>query len=210
MQGRKIVGQRIERLRVDILNLSQPEFAKLLGLDLPKGRSTVNNWEQGAIQVKSDDLTLISQKTGVTTDWLLGLADENNYSNDETVRLISEYTGLSTEAVKQLNLNNTMKERNSSCAACIDGVNLLLEDVQYGNHVLANISDYIREDYNGFLLQSDDKHIRVSNTVSLCKNGNPVHDFNIHNMKSVFLLWIQDEISKLHEKRRGTGNNGIC
>ena len=101
MIPRKQVGRRVEKLR-NKLTLSQPEFAQLLGLELPKGRSTVNNWEQGAVQIKSDDLTLISQKTGYSVDWLLGLVDDSNYSNDETIRLISDYTGLSTEAVERL------------------------------------------------------------------------------------------------------------
>ena len=53
---RKLVNKRIEELRTEKLHITQTEFAVLLGMDPKKGRSTVNNWEQGGIQVKSDDL----------------------------------------------------------------------------------------------------------------------------------------------------------
>ena len=100
---RKIVNRRINELR-ETLGLSQPEFAKKLGLDEKKGRSTVNNWETGNIQVKSDDLILISEKCNVSTDWLLGR--ETKPSLVEAIANASELTGLSKEAIKVLNLIN--------------------------------------------------------------------------------------------------------
>ena len=49
-----------------------------------------------------NNLVTLANYFGVSTDYLLGLTEENNYTNDETVKMISDYTGLSTEAVKHL------------------------------------------------------------------------------------------------------------
>lgn len=82
--------------------MSGEEFAEALGLEGKNRRSTINNWESGANNVKADDIENICRKFNVSADWLLGIADENNYTNDETIKLISDYTGLSTEAVRHL------------------------------------------------------------------------------------------------------------
>lgn len=97
--ARKIVNRRINELR-DNLGMTQPEFAKKLGLDGKKGRSTINNWETGNIQVKSDDLILISETFNVTTDWLLGRKPKP--SAVESISDAANLTGLSVEAIKML------------------------------------------------------------------------------------------------------------
>ncbi len=97
---RKIVNKQIEKLRKEHLKLTQPEFAKKLGMEEKKGRSTINNWESGSVQVKSDDLILISEKTGVSTDWLLGR--ETKPSLIEDIQAAADLTGLSVEAISYL------------------------------------------------------------------------------------------------------------
>lgn len=101
MVERKIVSRRIEYLRKEILFLTQTDFAVLLGLDPKKGRSTVNNWEQGAIQVKSDDLFKIACCCGnISVDWLLGLSDTP--FKTEEIQRIHAVTGLSGKAIGKL------------------------------------------------------------------------------------------------------------
>lgn len=112
---RKTVNQRINALR-NQLNMTQPEFAKKLGLEGTKGRSTINNWETGNIQVKSDDLILISKTFGVSTDWLLGR--ESHPSLVEAIDNASKTTGLSTEAIKVLHyISNPPVDMNESTRA---------------------------------------------------------------------------------------------
>lgn len=112
---RKIVNQRINELR-NQLNMTQPVFAKKLGLEGTKGRSTINNWETGNIQVKSDDLILISKTFGVSTDWLLGR--EPHPSLVEAIDNAAKTTGLSTEAIKVLHyISNPPEDMNDSTKA---------------------------------------------------------------------------------------------
>lgn len=210
MSGRKIVGRMIEKLRVKKLNLSQPEFAELLGMELPKGRSTVNNWEQGVVQIKSDDLTLISQKTGYSVDWLLGLVDENNYSNDETIRLISDYTGLSTEAVTVL---HEYKEHQITAQA--KALDLLLSSTE-GKAVLGAVFDYLTGDYDCFSMpfyptldDPEPKPEKVSNSVFLCKGNKPLRELPAKDIARITMLDIQDNLGILRDKmKEGSVDNG--
>lgn len=119
---RKIVNKRIEYLRKDILNLTQPEFAKKLGFDdVKKGRSTVNNWEQGAVQVKSDDLILISETFDVPTDWLLGREKEPSLA--VAISTASDITGLSEKAIHFLHyLNSSGNEEEKKTISFINRV----------------------------------------------------------------------------------------
>ena len=100
MVERKTVNKRIEELRKE-RNLSQEQFAVKLGFDDAKrGRSTVNNWEQGAVQVKSDDLIRIGSAFGVSADWLLGLTEHP--SVNENMQIAIKTTGLSEKAIQNL------------------------------------------------------------------------------------------------------------
>lgn len=96
---RKAVNQRIEELRSS-RGITQTEFAVALGLDEKRGRSMVNNWEQGLVQVKSDDLIKIAETFSVSADYLLGLRDDQTNSLDRQTAV--DYTGLSSEAVEAL------------------------------------------------------------------------------------------------------------
>lgn len=96
---RKIVNQKIEELRKN-KGLTQSEFAEKLGMEGQKGRSSVNNWEYGTVQVKSDDLIKIATVFDVTVDWLLGLA--KSPTREGTKQAAEIYTGLSGEAMNTL------------------------------------------------------------------------------------------------------------
>ena len=95
--GRLEINQRIGILRAR-KNLSGKEFAERLGVK----RSTVNNWETGGYNVKADDIENICRTFHVSSDWLLGILPENNYTDDEKIKLASTTTGLSNEAIKQI------------------------------------------------------------------------------------------------------------
>lgn len=90
---------RIEKLRKE-KKMTQPEFAKALGLDAKKGRSTINNWESGANRVKDDDLKKIAETFSVSADWLLGLSEHSILKED--VKAAAIYTGLSDESIEAL------------------------------------------------------------------------------------------------------------
>lgn len=98
---------------------SVTEFAKSIGVS----RDTVNNWLSGKSDLRLNDLVNISKEYEVSVDWLLGTVDDANYSNDATIRLISEYTGLSTKAIEQLHLMNPDRRK---------GLMPLLEDEGLG------------------------------------------------------------------------------
>ncbi len=98
---RKTVNARIEELR-KLKGLSQTDFALALGMDEKKGRSTVNNWEQGVVQVKSDDLIRIAETFSVSADYLLGLTHAP--TKDVELQAVCDYTGLSPDAVSALGM----------------------------------------------------------------------------------------------------------
>ena len=96
---RKAINIRIEELR-KAKDLTQEQFAVALGMEKERGRSTVNNWEQGIVQVKSDDIALIASTFNVSADYLLGLS--NNMTSDKDLDFVCKYTGLTVEAVEAI------------------------------------------------------------------------------------------------------------
>ena len=69
-----IVHDRICRLK-EHLGLSQAEFGEKLGVS----RSCVNNWTMGVNNIKADDIVNICKTFNVSSDWLLGLSDDNGW-----------------------------------------------------------------------------------------------------------------------------------
>lgn len=100
MDTRKTVNRRIEEYRTSVVCITQEEFAVRLGMEPKKGRSTVNNWEQGAVQVKSDDLCRIASTFGVSVDYLLGLEDFPVL--EHSARIAHNVTGLSSDTLSFL------------------------------------------------------------------------------------------------------------
>lgn len=117
MEMRKIVNQRIEKLRTEILGLTQEEFAEQLGMEQKKGRSTVNNWEQGVVQVKSDDLRKIGATFDVSVDYLLGLAQfptiEPNTREAQKVTRLSEKAIANIQKLSSADLLTRLFENDS-------------------------------------------------------------------------------------------------
>lgn len=116
---------RIEKLRKK-KGMTQPEFAKALGLDAKKGRSTINNWESGANRVKDDDLKKIAETFSVSADWLLGLSEHSTLKED--VKAAAIYTGLSDQSIEALHYLSAHGD-NLSLAFLERELSLLYRDV---------------------------------------------------------------------------------
>ena len=63
-------------------------------------RQTVSNWQNGATVPDAISICEIAKFFGVTTDYLLGLTDVKAIKTD--IRAVSEYTGLSEDAIETL------------------------------------------------------------------------------------------------------------
>ncbi|MBR6222743.1 MAG: helix-turn-helix transcriptional regulator [Lachnospiraceae bacterium] len=69
------ISERIKELR-ESKNLTQADLAKHIGVS----RSSVNSWEMGLSLPTIDRLIDLAQLFHVSTDYLLGLKDENKLS----------------------------------------------------------------------------------------------------------------------------------
>lgn len=135
MPIRNIVNVRIEELR-KARGLSQTEFAVALGMEEKKGRSTVNNWEQSLVQVKSDDLIRIAKAFSVSADYLLGLSDAA--TDDKGLQFVCDYTGLSAPAVAQL---IQLKEANKASQHISELIRLFANDLAFSFYEIGEKSD---------------------------------------------------------------------
>lgn len=91
------IGTRIADLRKE-KGKTQQELADALGVT----RSLVKAWETGARPIRCDDLVNLSRYFGVSSDYLLGLIGEDNATDNEKLRQVCEYTGLSNEAITNI------------------------------------------------------------------------------------------------------------
>jgi transcriptional regulator with XRE-family HTH domain len=64
-------GDRIRQIR-ERLGLSQKELAQQCGF----GVNQINRYEVGAIDATASNLKILAEKLGVSTDYLLGLSNE--------------------------------------------------------------------------------------------------------------------------------------
>lgn len=143
MAERKIVSDRIEYLRTQILQISQSEFAERLHLQSSNPRSTVNNWESGDVQIKSDTLTLIAKTFKVSTDWLLGLRPLSNPSMNEDTAAAAIYTGLSDKAVESLHNYITQPPAIVNQKYIPATINRIIESGANGLFLLGNLAEYL-------------------------------------------------------------------
>lgn len=91
------IGERLKDLRVR-KELKQTELAEALGIEQGK----ISRLEKGGVTYSIDDLLTISKYFNVSTDYLLGLTDNEtavNTSDGQLLRAICEYTGLTQEVV---------------------------------------------------------------------------------------------------------------
>ncbi|MBN1039052.1 XRE family transcriptional regulator [Clostridium botulinum] len=97
-----ILGNRIKTLRLEA-KMTQEEFGKPYALK----KSTVSQYESGSSRPDDELKKRIALDYNVSLDWLMGLTDTRNYSDDSniTIALHSdvEYDDLPDEARKEIN-----------------------------------------------------------------------------------------------------------
>ena len=186
MIERKIVNRRVNELRDNILCLTQKDFAELLG----KGRSTVNNWEQGT-QIKSDDLERICRVTGASADYLLGLSEV--WRRSESLQSIHAETGLSEEAIIKLVKIN----KGPDAERFLRVISLLIENSN-AEFFLVLLSSLFDIDASS-----------GPKTISVDINGEPLtmstEGFLIEHIKTLFVQDILDIKTSIGKRRDGTG-----
>lgn len=84
-------AERFNKLRGD---MTQAQFAEFLGISRP----TIGFYENGTRLPDAFVLKQIAQKCNVSSDYLLGLTDAP--TNDKDLQFVSDYTGLSVEAIE--------------------------------------------------------------------------------------------------------------
>lgn len=92
---RLTIGEHIRDAR-EYRKMTQEELAEKLGV----ARETVRNWERNTRGIKAEQLLEIALTLDVPSDYLLGLTEA--YSNDRDIQTASGITGLSDNAIDNL------------------------------------------------------------------------------------------------------------
>jgi transcriptional regulator with XRE-family HTH domain len=121
------LGTRIMKLRGE--KETQQQLADALGVS----RSLVKAWENDDRPVTSDHLVKLASHYGKSCDYLLGLIGEDNATNDEKLRAVSEYTGLSNDAIQSI-ADFKLYDHNAHLA-----LNYLLESPSYWMQIAFDI-----------------------------------------------------------------------
>lgn len=110
-----VFKEQLDKLRRQKGNLSNTEFAKILGIS----RQTLGFYLNGDRIPDCETLAQICKCCNVSADWLLGLSEDPNIESPTVDQL-----GLSPEAVKQL-MDFSYSEQKDAIRS---GLNLLIED----------------------------------------------------------------------------------
>lgn len=89
------LGMRIGQLRVK-KGETQRELAIAIGVE----KDTINRWESAKRGIKAQDIAKLAQHFNVSADYLLGISEIATVNTD--IKMIHDYTGLSTEAINNL------------------------------------------------------------------------------------------------------------
>ena len=89
------LGMRIGQLRVK-KGETQQELAIAIGVE----KDTINRWESAKRGIKAQDIAKLAQHFNVSADYLLGISEIATVNTD--IKMIHDYTGLSTEAINNL------------------------------------------------------------------------------------------------------------
>ncbi|MCI1478089.1 MAG: helix-turn-helix domain-containing protein [Clostridium beijerinckii] len=97
-----ILGNRIKTLRLEA-NLTQEEFGKPYSLK----KSTVSQYESGSSRPDDELKKRIALDYNVSLDWLMGLSDIRNYTEDPNITIAlhsdTDYDDLPKEALEEIN-----------------------------------------------------------------------------------------------------------
>lgn len=89
--------------RLNILITDGNALKDFLGCSI----QAVNQYKLGISRPSLENLCKIADFYGVSTDYLLGRTDPENSTADEKLKMISEYTGLSNQAILRLDSIST-------------------------------------------------------------------------------------------------------
>ena len=107
-------AERFHKLRGD---MTQAQFAEFLGISRP----TIGFYENGTRLPDAFVLKQIAQKCNVSSDYLLGLTDAP--TNDKDLQFVSDYTGLSVEAIEAI---QRLQSRCNNIVGAKDFLELIL------------------------------------------------------------------------------------
>lgn len=97
-----ILGNRIKTLRLEA-NLTQEEFGNPYSLK----KSTVSQYESGSSRPDDELKKRIALDYNVSLDWLMGLTDVRNYTEDPSITIAlhsdTDYDELPKEAKDEIN-----------------------------------------------------------------------------------------------------------
>ena len=99
------LGMRIGQLRVK-KGETQRELAIAIGVE----KDTINRWESAKRGIKAQDIAKLAQHFNVSADYLLGISQIATVNTD--IKMIHDYTGLSTEAINNLRLLSFKKGKD--------------------------------------------------------------------------------------------------
>ena len=93
---------RLKELRTD-KNLSQAKLAELFNIS----QLAVSHYEKGSRDIDSALLKNLAKFFNVSTDYLLGISDIKNYTDDSNITIAlnsdTDYDDLPDEAIKEIN-----------------------------------------------------------------------------------------------------------
>lgn len=132
----KLACDRLDKL----LEAEGRGAAAKLAAALGVSSQAVTAYRYGTTDASLDTIIAMADYYGKSVDWFLGRTHESNWSADQTVKEISTYTGLSSDAVEQLHewVHTSTKEQLDTL---LPGVvsNLIAN----GANVLKCLRDYI-------------------------------------------------------------------
>ncbi len=182
---------------------NKTDFAKALGIT----QQTVNYWINGERVPDAHYLKIIAEKTGKSVDWLLGISESE--TPDVELKALSDYTGLSNEAIDQLHREVIVKpkgtqpwqlliEEMSAEKPLIDTVNCLLS-TKYGIEFLFKLDNYLKGEYDKLYFNDHDgKEIQINLPIH-CSNGRKasVSFFMQEQLENITLESLKDILKKL-------------
>ena len=208
----KTIGKRIKDNRKR-LGLTQKELLEKVYLS-EKSVASLRKWENGE---RLPDLDTIVRMAGVferDIGYMLADYDESNFS----IHKICELTGLSDPAVSRLCRmeEKSIRERAAGWRGFpeeqeLTVLNTLLEQ---GFYILYYLYQYLFESYDSFnfVVRTSENSVHEENRddILLCCKDNPNKGTFLRaaEVQTVFLLKIQEEITKLKTQLNGGKRNG--
>lgn len=147
-----ILGERIKTLRIK-RKISQKALAERLGIT----QAALSNYEKGTRQPSIDQLVSIAKGFNTSVDYLLGIS--NVETLDDDVKAISNYTGLSDDAIEDLSNINTICQFNKFP---FDFFNSVIKFLYSNSYTIIDYFDNLSEFNKLFNLYSDENILYIS------------------------------------------------